>query len=644
MIDIAVKLRLPLACVGVLVLACVLYWPGLNGPFVLDDWQNIVKVHLEEMDWDAFVYSVTHNTSGMLGRSVSIVSFVLSGLQFGLSAWGYKFHNLLLHLLNAVLLLRVLQHALQLLVPAVDAQRRTLCAGLTAALWLLHPLQVSTVLYVVQRMSILAALFMLLGLLTYFAIRRETAWSYRYWLLAFLLYPLLQGLAVFSKETGVLLPLFVLACEALAWRKTGSSFTMARPLQLFLLVFALLPLAGGGLYLLSHFDQIIDYSTRTFTLGERLLTQLHVVPFYMKLILLPRLSDMSLFHDDVVATVALDPVTALLLLFMLALAGLVGLLRKRAPVVAFGIVWFLVAHLLESTVIPLELVFEHRNYLALAGLLLPVMFYATTYGNPRVSGALLTVFVLVLLLQTFARVQEWSHEELMFTQAVADHPQSSRARTTLANVLTTNGQYDEAYSQLQAAADIDKQDAGPVLHAVFIRCLLMESAPELLIEAARRLAAYPASVYALNAMDNMLSVINSGQCTHVSPEDMGRLLVAANQQASVLENPTMQGYLLRLQGVAAMLDGEYPQGVVFFRMAHEAGGDNGNLAELIEAQINFGELGDAAETLAVLQQINEQRFGSESYQVERLTALLSAARNDAAVPEAPVAELPQPAP
>jgi hypothetical protein len=173
---------------------------------------------------------------------------------------------------------------------------------------------------------------------------------------------------------------------------------------------------------------------------------------------------------------------------------------------------------------------------------------------------------------------------------------------------------------------------------------LMESAPELLIEAARRLAAYPASVYALNAMDNMLSVINSGQYTHVSPEDMGRLLVAANQQASVLENPTMQGYLLRLQGVAAMLDGEYPQGVVFFRMAHEAGGDNGNLAELIEAQINFGELGDAAETLAVLQQINEQRFGSESYQIERLTALLSAARNGAAVPEAPVAELTQPAP
>src|SRR5690606_37371384 len=92
-----------LALVACLGLAVFVYWGGLSGPFMVDDGPNIENGFIPNPDWDAIVYTVTHNGSGMLGRSVSMLSFVLSGLQYGLDPYGFKLHNLLLHLLNGVL-------------------------------------------------------------------------------------------------------------------------------------------------------------------------------------------------------------------------------------------------------------------------------------------------------------------------------------------------------------------------------------------------------------------------------------------------------------------------------------------------------------------------------------------------------------
>src|SRR5687768_10848278 len=107
------------ALLAVIALAIFVYWPGLHGPFLLDDSPNILAAHVENPDWSAFVYTVTHNGSGLLGRSVTMMSFMLTEWQFGLDSWGYKFHNLLLHITNGLLLYRLLYLLLPLLEPRI---------------------------------------------------------------------------------------------------------------------------------------------------------------------------------------------------------------------------------------------------------------------------------------------------------------------------------------------------------------------------------------------------------------------------------------------------------------------------------------------------------------------------------------------
>ena len=114
------------------------------------------------------------------------------------------------------------------------------------------------------------------------------------------------------------------------------------------LIYALLP-AGKWLW--------AGYELRSFTLLERLLTEARVLWFYLGLIVLPRFEAFGLYHDDIsLSTGLLMPWTTLPAL--LGLAGLVGIawhVRNRAPLLAFGIAWFLIGHSLESTVLPLEI-------------------------------------------------------------------------------------------------------------------------------------------------------------------------------------------------------------------------------------------------------------------------------------------------
>ncbi len=625
----AFPLPAAIAVVAVLLLAVLVYWPGLNGPFVLDDLQNIVAVHLDKMSWEGFLYTITHNDSGMLGRVVSITSFVISGWHYGVEAWGYKFHNLLLHLLTGMLLFRLLLQTLPLLAPAVDRNRILLTAGVVSAFWLLHPLLVSTVLYVVQRMTILAALFTLAGLMCYLTARSQPQASAKYWLVGWVLYPLLQALAVFSKETGAMLPLYILAYEALVFRSLASPNQLPRRHRMFLLVFVLLPLLVGGVYLVTHFSKLLDYSLRNFTLGQRLLTQLHVIPFYLKLMLLPKVRDMSLFHDDFPVTASLDPLTLILLALMLAVVSAIWLLRQRAPVLAFGLAWFLISQLLESTIIPLELVFEHRNYLALAGVLLPVVYYVLGYKEFRLAVAVLVLFFLVFLLQTFGRVKEWSNEELMDQQAVVDHPGSSRAHTNMANLYTTHGDFAKTGTELEAAAAIDQRDAGPLLHQIHNACALGIKVPEVIDKAVSVLGSYPVSVYAMNSMERLYTLVDGGKCAStITQPDMERLINAAVSQPGNQINPLIRGYLYRFQGFQALLEGKYAQGVIYMRMGFETNGDIVILAELLQSQVSAGELVDAADTLNLVREVNRKHRGIDGFQVRKLEKILQEAKEN----------------
>lgn len=610
------------ACLGLTVLA---YWRGLSGPFLLDDAANISASYIPNVDWDGFVYIITHNGSGLLGRCVSMLSFVLTGLQYGLDPWGYKYHNLLLHLLNGVLLFRLFQLLLPLLDQRLDKPRTLLVAGGAASLWLLHPLLLSTVLYAVQRMTQLSTCFMLLAMLVYLK-ARTTEVRWQFWFFGWFVLPVLAILGVLSKENGALLPLFLIAIELFAFRTTFADLRRAPRIAAFVGVTNLLPVVLALLILVVAFDDITEYSGRNFTMQGRLLTQLHVIFFYVVQILLPRISTMSLFHDDYPVTAHWDLPTLLFLALLVAILVMAWKVRDKWPVVPFGIAWFLAAHMMESTVLPLELVFEHRNYMASAGLLLVLAWALLARPIVPLLRWLWPALALLFAFMTSARATEWADSDLFHTISIQEHPRSGRATTMYANYLMSRGDVDGARRQLESLLELTPEEVGVILHLQSLNCEAEIRDEAGLAQAVELLEQYPVSVYAYNGLQRLVVNIIDEKCKSLTLADMEPLIDAGIVFATERDTEQRLAYLLRLRGLIALTDGRYAQGYSDFRTAHEMLGDITVLHELMRFQLRRGEIVDAEDTMALMEQQNDRRFGIDTHQVRESREMLESTK------------------
>jgi len=597
-----------------MLLGLLVYWRGLSGPFLLDDIANVVRFYVPEFDSDQILYALTHNRSGVLGRSVSMASLVFSGILHGPEPWGYKLHNLIIHLINGLLIFWLLLKCLPYLAKQLSAEKVFWIAGLSAALWLLHPLMVSTVLYVVQRMAQLATLFTLLALLIYIIAREHLLKQQvkHFYLLAYLVFPFVFLLALLSKENGALIPVYLLAVEMLVFKFHYPDVGVKKSLWIFLGIFSVLPLLLGALYFFTHFDSFVDYSIRDFTMTERLMTQLHVIPFYLKLIYLPRLSDMSLFHDDAMAIQQMDLLTVFLLLLFIGSLFLIVYCWKKAPVLAFAIAWFIISHLLESTFISLELIFEHRNYLAAVGPIVAMVYYLFSvahYPNLKFISVFLLIFWTFL---TATRVGEWRSADLIYRIAVQEHPDSLRANIEFANMNYNEGNIGAALTYLQLSQEVQPREAGSFFHESLFRCDTGTSVDELLEQAQQRLALYPVSVYTINSLDAILGKKRVEQCPEVSLDKILEIIVVAKQHPAIQDNNLYQGYLERLEGQAYFYSGNYEPGVERLLRAYEYTGLVSILLELVDVQIQVNRLEDAAGLIAEIQRINDASFGIET--------------------------------
>ncbi|MDE2236192.1 MAG: hypothetical protein KGK44_11700, partial [Gammaproteobacteria bacterium] len=231
--------------------------------------------------------------------------------------------------------------------------------------------------------------------------------------------------------------------ELCVFRFSSASKPWERGLAVFYGLFLLLPFILGLIWVfVIHHGAALSYAGRDFTLKERLLTEARVIWDYIRWILFPRLPDLGLYHDDIpLSTGWLTPVTTLLsILGLLALLAVSGLTWKRRPWICFGILWFFTGQLLESTVWPLEIAFEHRNYLADMGILVAVFgFVLTEYSrllNLRYRIGILMALALTFGAVTGMRAYVWrSTLSLVETQA-ANHPRSPYATYALGQELT----------------------------------------------------------------------------------------------------------------------------------------------------------------------------------------------------------------
>lgn len=589
------------------ILTVTVYWTGLSGPFLLDDNHNLDMARAESVG--DLIPTILGNTSGRLGRPVSALTFALNALLGDGGTFGYKAVNLSIHLVNGLLIFLLGGRLLTRMAPNGPAPWTV--AAVAASLWLLHPLNVSTVLYAVQRMTELSALFTLGGLLCYLAGRERLLAGSRGAL------PLMTAailvftpLAVLSKENGALLPVFVLLVEAVAFRFAAPAPEAKRRLLRLLGLTCALPVALGLLYGLMRLDSLLGgYAIRSFGLGERLLTQAHVLPFYLRLILLPRLSAMNLYHDDFPITRELDAGTAgIVLAFLVVIAAAVALAR-RAPLLAFGVGWFLIAHLLESTIFPLELVFEHRNYLASWGVLLPVVWAGGRLLDspllaPRIRPLLAIAVLLIFTLLTGLRAQTWSSLELFAFTSYLDRPNSARANTQLAEVYFRSGDMSLGRERLAHAAKLLPREPGPVLFEVFSHCHDGPPPRELIEAALTRLRNFPLTPYGGNTIYNLHKAHLDGDCPGVDAETILEFTSA------VLDSGQRDGKILFSHGSLLGFLGDYDGAIPHLRAAFDESRSLPMryripaLFILADVQSASGRFDDAAATIALMRELN----------------------------------------
>ncbi len=260
---------------------------------------------------------------------------------------------------------------------------------------MLLPINLTAVLYVVQRMESMANAFVLLGLIGYVTSRRHMLARPGHYRRGFLgcVASLIGFTAIgfTAKETAVLLPLYALLIEAVLFRfaRPDQRKGMDRPIAGLYVVILLLPLIVGLAWQLPGVLSPGAWARRDFDLHTRLLSEARIVSGYIRWTLLPTPDALSFYHDNYpVSTGLFQPWTTFACIVLIAaLLALAWWLRKRAPLASLGILLYFGCHTLTGTILPLELVYEHRNYFASFGLLLALVPILAAPGKPAAHTA-----------------------------------------------------------------------------------------------------------------------------------------------------------------------------------------------------------------------------------------------------------------
>lgn len=430
----------PLFCLLVALLAVVAFIPGLSGDFVLDDGFNIVQnrlLYVETLSTENLIFAALSFHDGIGGRPLPMLSFALDYWRAGsMDATTFKTTNLIIHALTSFFLAFFFRRLL--LLAEWTPQRAALGALIFTLAWAIHPLQVSSVMYVVQRMQTMETLFLVLALWAYLGMRQiQIAGSGRGRLqgIGVLLFWIL---ALACKEDAPLLFAFCLALELTVLRFSAAQADIAKGWRQTYLLLTVLGLLVYLFVVVPHYWSWDTHAGRDFSTLERLMTQARVLGMYLGQIVLPYPDHMTFIYDGLPVSRSLwQPWTTLpaiaLVAFLLAWAWR---WRIKRPLFSLGVLLFFSGHFITSNVIALELVFEHRNHFPLIGAVLAVgdllMLVWQRLGlGRRSASALLGIGMMMLGGATLSHAYTWGDPVRHGEKLVELLPGSTRAWTQL---------------------------------------------------------------------------------------------------------------------------------------------------------------------------------------------------------------------
>lgn len=633
----------------------LVYLPGLAGGFVFDDYPNIVEnegLVFEAASLEELRRISQTGTAGPLKRPVAVVSFAVNIAATGMDPWYFKLTNVFIHLLATLafgLMAGRLLQAWEARYPAstalttspsnFDRHAASWAAWLAAALWALHPLQLTSVLYVVQRMTSLSALFGFLATAAYVELRYRTAFAtgtapsrlaiaghgsaIGLWMVA----------SVYSKENGLLFVGLIVLIEFFVFRLQvgGRDIRLAgRTLLVWgatAAVAAILAVVAWSLPRIMDTDRI---PFRDFSTPERLLTQFRVLVFHLYEFFVPDIAKMSLYHDDIeISRTFLAPPSTLFSAVFLSLVTFVCAWRaKRQPVLLFAWLWFLISHSMESTIFPLELVHEHRNYFAMAGFCMALAYGAWhALKRHRVTSVWLACGALLVLgASTAARSYEWREPIVLSKMEALRHPLSMRANYQLGRDLLIA--YDrsrkpelllEAEAAFQQAANARAFSVGSYLAMLFIEYRKDEENLERISLLTREIIANfkfrpPEATYAAY-VDSLLRCQIEGKC-RLDDMDVLAIMTAAVDNPSV--SAETKGELLKTAAQYAVNranDWAYAQTLVEYALQYH----DETTTRIVYAQIlrNRDKLDLAARQVDLAEQLDTRGLYRSLIQRER---------------------------
>lgn len=486
------------AFLAICVFLVITYGNSLHGEWLFDDYPNIVEndnIHVKELSLHGAQQAVVFQ--GRVSRPLAYLSFALNHRIAGLDVFGYHAANLAIHFIAALFLFLFAFQTLRLpSAGGATAERAFAVALLAAVLWAVSPVQVLAVSYIVQRMTSLAGMFFIMAMFFYLKARTGAApWRKG---VSFSLF-LVSALAAFaSKENTAVLPVTLFFYD-LYLLQGATRENVAKGLKWIVMPVTVVVILS---VLYVDFPAVaFGFTQRDFTMAERVLTEGRVLILYLSLLVYPMGQRLTLLHDVEVSRSLMHPWTTLpaIFLIMILLAYALWAARKR-PLLSFCIIAFFINHAIEGSVIPLELVYEHRNYipsmfffLAAASFLIPALdLYSSRRSLQYLIAVGVTCFIVVEGYTVHLRNGILRYEKTFWMDNVMKAPNLSRTHSNLGKAFLQEGNYAAALNEYGQALRLARY--GNLTQPAFDLCCLGNFYLNVLDDAERAIACYEAAI------------------------------------------------------------------------------------------------------------------------------------------------------
>jgi len=474
------------AVVSLAIVIFSIYANTFDSSWHFDDEPNILDnkpLHLTELSWQNIKGTFFAGSySGRLYRPVACLSFALN-YYFGRdNVFGYHLVNISIHVLACLFLFLFIYHTLNLpILRARYGPQSYFIALLASTLWAINPIQTQAITYIVQRMASMAGMFYIISI--YFYLKGRTSEQNAVKAIFYLLCFIAGAFSFGSKENAAILPISIFLFDLFLIQ--GLTKENVKKNLLFLLLVVLIPL---GLALILKGPSIFSakilsgYEGRGFTLFERVLTEPRIILFYITLLLYPMPDRLCITHHIPISHNLIDPPTTIIAIsIILIILGAAVLKSKKWPLISYCVIFFFLNHLLESSIFPLELIFEHRNYIPSMLFFVPISILLLKaiqfFSYKRSMQVILCAFIILVLIaqghSTFMRNFIWKTEESLWLDAVDKSPDLPRAHHNLGKYYGDTGQLEKAIAEYKEAVKLKRGSHAQTHHLTHFNLALI---------------------------------------------------------------------------------------------------------------------------------------------------------------------------